>query len=38
MGRARHSDSLYKNWIDASKSNLESKKEILERIEARDKG
>jgi len=38
FNRANHSDMLYRNWIDSSKSNLESKQEILDKIEARDKG
>jgi hypothetical protein len=37
MGRAQYSDRLYKNWIDTSKSNLESKDEIVKRIEEREK-
>ena len=34
--RSRFSDRLYKNWIDSSKSNLESKDKILEKIKERD--
>lgn len=36
FNRARYSDRLYRNWIDVSKSNLESKDEIVERIKTRE--
>jgi len=38
FNRARHSDMLYRNWIDSSKSNLESKQEIMAKIKERRDG